>query len=898
LDAEILISTHRYQMKYNGEMFMNYKLILCAALLFCLVQIASSNGRLDTTITTTGGHQRTPRIYNATRWTGTKPVIDGILNDSCWQAGQWAGNFTQWIPREGAKPSQPTQLKVLYDDYNIYVAIRAFDSEPEKIIRKGGRRDEFNGDAVGVCFDSYFDHRTGFEFDITAAGQKADLILTNPSNGDANWDAVWYAKVGMEDSAWVGEFEIPLSQLRYSSDEDQIWGMHCWRWIDRLQEESDWEPQSSVGPGMLYLFGELHGIHGLPKSNRFEFLPYTLGKLKTFQKEPGNPFADKGRTWLGNAGIDAKIGITSNVTADLTINPDFGQVESDPSVMNISAFETYYDEKRPFFLEGKNIFSFDFDNVNLFYSRRIGHAPTYIPDVPGGEFMEYPDNTAILGALKVSGKTSDGLAIGLLQSVTGKAIATLQGSGAGKEIAVEPLTSYSIARIQQDFNQSNTVLGGIVTATNRVINDAHLDFLNRSAFTGGIDLLHQWNDKEFYITAKMVGSTINGSEDAMRGLQLSSARYYQRPDQGYIQLDTTRTRLSGYGGQVKIGKGSKGLWRYSTELDWRSPGLDLNDLGFMQIADVMKMINSVSYFVNQPISIFRTYSFGVNETSNWDFGMRYLSTVLGANVYLEFLNKWAFSTSLSYKPEALDPRLLRGGSAMLVPGLWSFNSFIRTDPSESLIFDCTYNVSSSAAGNSKYEYVQPEFSVMPLTTLKFSLSCSYASNVDNLQYVDTWSVNNTRQYILGRIEQQSLGLTFRIDCNITPELSVQYYGSPYASVGRYSQFKTVQNPRAADYQDRFILITPTLNGTVYDITNGAGSGYSFTNPDFAFSQFRSNLVFRWEYLPGSRMYLVWSHERTAFEQPGNGSVDSALRHLQGIVPTNIFLIKISYWFSV
>ena len=842
--------------------------------------------------------KRSPRVYNVVRLTGEKPTIDGILNDQCWKIGEWAGDFTQWVPREGAKPSQPTQLKILYDDNNIYVAIRAFESEPEKIIRKGGRRDEFNGDVVGVNFDSYHDHRTGFEFDVTAAGQKIDLILTNPSNGDANWNAVWYAKTGIEDSAWTAEFEIPLSQLRYSGDNEQIWGMHCWRWIDRLQEESDWEPQSSEGPGILYLFGEIHGIEGLPKSWRIEIMPYTIGKLKTFKTEPDNPFADKGRSWLGNAGLDAKIGLSSNFTADITVNPDFGQVESDPSVMNLTAFETFYEEKRPFFLEGKNIFNFDFDNVNMFYSRRIGHAPTYSPDINDDEHMKSPDNTTILSALKVSGKTSSGLAVGVLQSITNKERATLQSASTHREVTVEPLTSYSIARLQQDFAEGNTVLGGIVTATNRSINDSHLNFMNRNAYTGGLDLLHQWNDKEFYVNAKLVGSRISGSTEAISGLQSASARYYQRPDLDYIQFDSTRTQLNGYGGQLKVGKGSKGFWRYSSELNWRSPGLDLNDLGFMQTADIMKLSNSISYFVNQPVSIFRTYSIGLNETSNWDFGMRYLLTVLTTNIYLEYLNKWALSTSLSYSPEALDTRLLRGGYAMLVPRTWSVNTYARTDPSERIYFECTYNVSVSAHQSNHYSYIQPGMSVMPLTTLRVAVSVNYTSNVDNLQYVDTRAVNNNQQYILARITQHSLGATLRIDYNLTPELSLQYYGSPFASVGRYSLFKTVSNPRASDYSDRFSMLNPMQKGNTYEVYGDNGLEYSFVNPDFAFGQFRSNLVFRWEYLPGSQIYLVWSHERTANDQPGNDSADAAIHNLQNISPTNLFLLKLSYWFSI
>ncbi len=497
------------------------------------------------------------RIYTTTRLTTPKPIIDGKLNDECWKTGEWGGNFVQWIPKEGAKPSQETQFKILYDDKNIYVAIRAFDKEPHKISRKAGRRDEFIGEQAGVNFDSYHDHRTGFEFSVTAAGQKIDLILTNPMVPELDWNAVWYLKTGLEDSAWVAEYQIPLSQLRYSNDKEQVWGLHVWRWIDRLQEESDWEPQTSTSPGMLYLFGELRGIKDLPKSRRIEIMPYTLGKLKTFEKIPQNPFASKGRSWMGNVGLDAKIGLSSNFTADFTINPDFGQVESDPSVMNLTAFETFYEEKRPFFLEGKNIFNFELGDDKMFYTRRIGETPSYHPELKANQYIDYPDNTSILSAVKISGKSKNGLAVGVLQSMTEGEKADLSTNGQKSKLRVEPLTSYTVGRIQQDFHEGTTVLGGIFTATNRFINDSHLEFLNQNAFSGGIDLLHQWHDKEFFVDAKIIGSTINGSAEAIRNLQLASARYFQRPDANYMNYDPNRTSLSGQGGELKSVKAAK-----------------------------------------------------------------------------------------------------------------------------------------------------------------------------------------------------------------------------------------------------------------------------------------------------------------------------------------------------
>jgi hypothetical protein len=850
--------------------------------------------------TVTTDIKKPSRVYNTIRLTTESPRIDGVLDDACWETGEWAGDFIQWIPNEGAKPAYPTYLKILYDDKNIYVAMRAVDYEPDKISRKAGRRDQYTGDVVGVAFDSYFDHRTGFEFDVTASGQKIDAIVTNPANGDPNWNAVWMARTGMEDTAWVAEFEIPLNQLRYSNDDEQIWGLHCWRWIERLLEESDWEPQSSTGPGILYLFGEIHGISGLPKSRRIEIMPYGLGRLKTFEKEPGNPYNDEGRNWLGNAGIDAKIGISSNFTADITLNPDFGQVESDPSVMNLTAFETFYEEKRPFFLEGRNIFSFDFENANLFYSRRIGHTPTYYPVLNTNESMKYPENTTILSAIKVSGKTSKGLSVGMLQSLTANQYARIDSAGKQSEISVEPLTNYALTRVQKDFRQGNTVIGGIITSTNRFIHDPHLESLNRQAYTGGLDLLHQWKNKEFYIDARLVGSLIEGDNKAIINLQRSSARYYQRPDINYVQLDSSRNQLTGYGGSIRIGKGSVGLWRYFTEASWRSPGLELNDIGYLPTVDILRHRIYLSYFVNHPVSIFRSYSISANQNNNWDFGMRHLSSGVNLNVYLVFKNRWTLSTYANYTSRLLDTRILRGGYAMLVPAAWYNNVYAGTDPSKKVVFTINASRSASDFKSNLIYSVQPGLTITPVNTLRISMSLNYTSGLNQLQYVSTKYTNNESRYILGRLNQHTSGITFRVDYNITPELSIQYYGSPYASVGQYSEFKSVINPRASEYDARFSFLNPTINGGTYEVSenNDAEIDYTFRNPDFNFSQFRSNLVFRWEYRPGSQVYLVWSNERTNYRMPGENSVSDAMGSIYDVFPNNLFLIKFNYWFSL
>lgn len=863
------------------------------AALLCLVTIFSGAKANTLPKDSVSQANQPSRIYTTTRLTTPKPVIDGKLNDECWKTGDWGGDFVQWIPKEGAKPSQETQFKILYDDKNIYVAIRAFDKEPHKISRKAGRRDEFVGEQAGVNFDSYHDRRTGFEFSVTAAGQKIDLILTNPMVPELDWNAVWYLKTGLEDSAWVAEYEIPLSQLRYSNDKEQVWGLHVWRWIDRLQEESDWEPQTSTGPGMLYLFGELRGIKDLPKSRRIEIMPYTLGKLKTFEKIPQNPFAKSGHSFLGNVGLDAKIGLSSNFTADFTINPDFGQVESDPSVMNLTAFETFYEEKRPFFLEGKNIFRFELGDANLFYTRRIGHAPNYYPSTGTDRYIDFPDNTSILSAVKVSGKSKNGLAVGILHSLTAAENAEISTNGIKSKLRVEPLTSYTVGRVQQDFNQGTTVLGGIITATNRFINDPYLEFNNQNAFTGGVDFLHQWHDKEFFVDAKIVGSSINGSAEAISNLQLASARYYQRPDANYMDYDPNRTSLSGQGGQIKIGKGSKGLWRYSTEMNWRSPGLDLNDIGFMQMTDLVEQENEVSYFVNKPVSIFRTYSVELEQNNTWDYGMNYLFSRLEFSSKFEFLNRWMITPSFEYRNEGYDNRLLRGGESMLLPALWEGSLGFRTDMGKKFILNLSGRREKAEENAYKSSEIEATATIIPFNVLRISASVNYAQTMNDLQFVEKKVLNPQDKYILAQLDQKTLGATFRIDYNITPELSIQYYGSPFASVGKYSEFKEVTQSKAKNYNDRFNVMNSIKMGDEYVF-----GYYSVHDPDFTFNQFRSNLVFRWEYKPGSQLYFVWGNERTGWNNSSDSSVGKAIGKLKDVSPNNIFLIKLSYWFSL
>jgi hypothetical protein len=830
---------------------------------------------------------------------GERPVMDGKLNDPCWLSGNWAGDFIQWIPNEGANPAFPTYMKILYDDKNIYVALRAVDYEPEKIQRLPSKRDEFAGDVMGICFDSYHDYRTGFEFYVTAFGQQYDGILSNPWNGNPNWNAVWQAKSNTEDTAWTVEMEIPLNQLRFSDAVNQVWGLHCWRRIARLQEESTWEYQSLTGPGMLYLFGNLLGIEGIQKTRHIELMPFVLGKLHTYEKTPNNPFNRSGRNVYGNIGLDANIGLSSNFTVDLTINPDFGQVESDPSVINLSAFETHFEEKRPFFMEGMNFFDFGFDHTNVFYSRRIGDSPSFIPELIENQYARMPDYNRIIDAEKLNGKTSKGLSVGLLHSFTDKEYATLNIEGINQKVVVEPFTNYMVVSIRQDFNKGNTTIGGIATSVNRSINNSNLMFLSQDAYTGGLELFHQWKDKEYYLNTKIVASQIKGSKNAISELQLTSARYFQRPD--HYRFDSKRTILSGFGGNVKIGKGSKGRWRYSTEISWYSPGLELNDVGFLNKVDMFNQNNTLSYFINQPTDYFRKFSIEVNQFNNWDFDFNHLASGIELNGDFELLNKWNASFMSAYKSEFMDQSILRGGHSMLIPANYDARLTLGTDRSKKTIFKLNSHFSTSAKTSFQYFSSNPGITVRPFKVIKVSLDMNFSSTKNEIQFIDQALFDGYPRYVLGTINMKTAALTLRIDYNITPKLSIQFYGSPFASTGVYDDFKQVTNPTATDFSNRYMHLEGNAKkGNVYLIDENLDNiiDYTFSDPDFNFFQYRSNLVFRWEFKPGSNIYLVWSNERTDNISPDEYTLYDTFNRLSIVHPVNYFQIKFNYWFSL
>ncbi|MBL7074591.1 carbohydrate binding family 9 domain-containing protein [candidate division KSB1 bacterium] len=850
------------------------------------------------------------KVYVATRVNPYPPIIDGHLDDPAWAAVDWKGEFIQREPYEGKEPSQETAFKILYDDKNVYVGIRAYDTEPAKIDQRMSRRDDLDGDIVGIQFDSYFDHRTAFTFIVNTGGVKCDGVFTNDGeNEDFSPDPVWYVKTATDDQGWTAEMQIPLSQLRFGNQKDQIWGLQVARYLFRKEELSLWQFIAKDAPGWVHLFGELHGLRGIKTPRRIELLPYSVGRLQTFQKEEDNPFAT-GRLNSLAGGLDGKIGVTSDLTLDFTINPDFGQVEADPSEVNLTTFETFFEEKRPFFIEGKNILDFrllmgdsPFSNDMLFYSRRIGRFPQYEPDVDDDEYVKMPTNTSIISALKLTGKTHNCLSIGIMEAVTAEEKAEIDFQRQRHREVVEPMTNYFLGRLQKDYNKGSTILGGMFTVTNRNISDPQLNFLNRSAYTGGIDFSHRWKDRTYLLDIKTAFSHVRGDKEAILETQTASSRYFQRPDANYVTLDSSRIHLSGHGGTFVFGKISHGHWQYILCSTWRSPGLELNDLGYLRMADIIMQFVWVGYRIWNPISVFRRININFNQWNGWNFGREGLFAGGNINVDAQFLNYWGFGTGINREGPSLSTNAQRGGPAMRFPGGWNNWFNIYSDERKSLQLNLMGSNSWNNDGISRSQQFRPGITWRPSNALQLSFNPSYSINRDNLQYVDTIEKEDYNRYIFARLDQKTLGIVFRLNYSLTPDLSIQYYGQPFVSSGEYSQFKKITRPRADGYDDRFHIFTdseisPYEESYGIDEDQDGFDDYYIDKPDFNFREFRSNLVIRWEYTPGSTIFFVWSQGRTVEESIGDFSFRNDIQDLFDIYPHNVFLIKLNHWFSL
>lgn len=856
------------------------------------------------------------KTYTTSR-TVTPPIINGDLGDEAWAAGEWSGDFWQYEPDEGAPVSQKTEFKLLYDDDNLYVAIKCHDSAPDSIVSRMTRRDDTDGDEVTVMIDSYFDQRTAFGFAVSAAGVKADRVWTEDGmNSDESFDPIWYVKTGIYEWGWAAEMRIPLTQLRFAEKSEQVWGLEVFRRIYRHSETNMWQPIARNASGMVRFAGLLKGLSNIRPRTLFDMTPYGVASFESYEGEAGNPYLD-GSDLRGNIGLDAKIGVTNNMILSLSLNPDFGQVEADPSEVNLTAFESYFREQRPFFIEGKNITDYglgigggDEGNDNIFYSRRIGRSPRLNHSAGEGEYAHTPGFTPIIGSAKLTGKSSGGLSVGIIEAVTAKVNTRIFDPADDETIhkTAEPLTNYTIGRVQKDFSGGKTIIGGMITSTLRSLDAETEDYFHRSATTGGIDFTRYFGNMNYIFQIRSAFSHVAGTEAMIGRTQRSVIHNFTRPGADYLEYDPYRTSLSGFGGNLMAGK-IGGNWQFLYLSAWKSPGFELNDVGYMQVADQYLGVGVINYNIYKPFSIFNRMSFGTNLIHMMDFGGNTNVAGISQSWNARYTNQWGTFLSFQLNSRETDNHFLRGGPAMKMPGQIYIGGSIDSDWRKKLTGEAGFRYFKTFQDVRTSYSLSFELEYRPFSTLTLSAEPEWSTTNNLMQYVATMSVTSgvyTPRYIFASIEQKILSVSLRIDYNITPELTIQYWGQPFFGSGKYTDFKRITDPLANDFGDRYELLSSgklsyAIKDRIYNIDENLDSfgDYSFRNPDFSVSEFLHNLVIRWEFLPGSTAYLVWSQSRDY--QTGNGLYDIQRQSYDLFnltKPHNVFLVKFSYRIGV
>lgn len=857
----------------------------------------------------------------------TQPVIDGVIDEALWDTLQWRSDFVQYKPLEGALPSQKTEFKVLYDDNDIYVAIRAMDTAPDSISNRITARDDIDGDEVGVIFDSYHDQKTAFCFFVSAAGVKRDYISVDDGmEEDETWDPVWYVKTRLWDWGWSAEIRIPLTQLRFAKDKTSTWGMNVQRTIYRLSETEMWQPIPRNASGYAHLLGELKGITDIRPRKQFDLIPYAVTKIETSEPVMGNPWHD-GSDFKTNAGLDARIGLSNNTIVSMTVNPDFGQVEADPSEVNLTAFETFFPEKRPFFIESNNITSYNIGlgsgsvgNDNLFYSRRIGRAPHLSPALNTNEVSYTPIATPILGAAKVTSKSPGGLSVGIVEALTTgvetKILDTV--TGIRRRVTAEPMTNYTVGRIQRDLNGGRTVIGGIITNTTRFKDSFSDNYLSRSATTGGIDFTRYLGKMNWIIRLRSAFSNITGSENAIAITQTSSVHNFARPGAGYLSYNPHRTSMTGTGGSLLAGKlgGNLQILYFG---NWKSPQFELNDLGYLQIADRYTGSFIFNYNIYKPKGIFLHNTYSGNFAHVFDFGgtlQQLAESVLWNACYK---NLWETDINIQTSGTRVSNSLLRGGPSIKLPGYLYLSAVAETDKRKKMSAEAALIYKAGYQNRSEESrIISLEVNYRPSPSFFFNVEPSADIEHNELQYVTKVNYNNDPSqpvYIMATLDEKVLSFSLRAEYNITPELSVQYWGQPFICTGRYTDFKNAQNTLSDNYGERFHTFSPRISEVsageiyykpeyrAYMIYEGGEAdsnlSYYFSNPNFSFSEFLSNLVVKWEFRPGSVAYLVWSQTRDYVTSDSSFEPASQFSDLfSKNKACNVFLVKFSYRFGL
>jgi hypothetical protein len=845
--------------------------------------------------------------------------VDGRLDEAAWATAEVGSGFVQQRPRSGQPATDPTEVRVLVDGEAIYVGARMLDAHPDSIAAQLARRDASGiySDWFQVVIDSYHDRRTGYRFGVNPMGVQKDVFHSNDSNEDADWDAVWEAAATRDSLGWTAEMRIPLSQLRYgkvAAGTEPVWGINFLRDVARRDERSYWSQIPNNYAGFVSREGELRGLAGLGTPRRLELQPYTSARLA---REPGthaDPFFRQ-NALHGSVGADVKYGLPAGLTLTGTINPDFGQVEVDPAVVNLSAFETFFPEKRPFFVEGSDIFSFgniqafnNFGAPTFFYTRRIGRSPHH--DLANSfQFVDQPQQSTILGAAKVSGKTPGGLSVGVLDAVTAREDARFVGDdGLTHGAPVEPMTNYFVGRLRHDYHAGNTVIGGLVTAANRDMAGGEFDAdVRRNAYVGGADFEHAWANRLWTLTGFLSGSRVSGTPGALLLTQRSSARYFQRPDADYLRVDSSRTSLLGRDGALAIQR--SGSYDLSVAYQETSPGFETNDLGFQGNADRRSVSTFIGRRVNTPNRVFRDHTYYAFTNHQWNFGGDYLFDGYAVAAQGTFKNLWFVGGDVRYYGRTLNDRLTRGGPLAANPRQVTTSLNWSSDPRKRLSANGNLSVAEKGdAGHSREGSVS--LLLRPSSSVQVSVGPGLTRDLNRGQFVrsvadEAASATFGRRYVFGDVDQTTLSMDTRLDWTFTPKLSLQLFAQPFVSSGKFSNYKEFLRPRDYDFavygRDRgTIARTVDAEGNASYTVDPDGAGpaesFAFGEQSFTVRSLRGNAVLRWEYHPGSALFVVWQQQRDGFDP--DGSFDGHdVRHVFTEPAHNVFLIKATYWLS-
>ncbi|HEX3482638.1 MAG TPA: DUF5916 domain-containing protein [Kofleriaceae bacterium] len=846
---------------------------------------------------------------HAVRRTGAI-AIDGRLDEADWAAAPRQGGFVQRFPRDASKPSLDTRFAVLYDDEAIYVGVWADDPRPDLIRALLTRRDvDAPADAVMVAIDSYHDRRTAYAFQLNAAGVQRDVLLFDDVSSDDTWDAVWTGDAARTATGWTAEYRIPLSQLRFPRGDTQEWGLQVVRTIGRTGEQDAWSPWPRSTPQVVSKFGVIDGVDHLRPALRLELMPYATAGVDRKPVAAGDPI-DQRYNLRRSVGLDVRYGLGPAFTLSATINPDFSQVEADPSKINLTANELFFAEKRPFFLEGVDLFklpigSTDSSVETAFYSRRIGAAPAP-PDIPY-DFLDAPAATTIYGAAKLTGKTASGWSVGVLDAVTGQeaaetfTAATPGTPGVRAEPVVAPLTNYAVARIKRDLGEGRTSIGASATAVDRDLAGTGLEaVLHDQAYTAGAQLQHRWADNAWTADVNVIGSWVHGSQDAIALTQQSAVHYFQRPGATELHFDPARTSLSGLAAKWQLGQfGDTPHWRFGITGELQTPGLELNDAGYQVNTDRVVPDAVVQYHDDAPGAHLLNWGLNVDAFTIHTFEARLVKLGLEGSANAQLANYWRLSVFGYTDRTRWSINALRGGPALRYDPESGGSASVTTDTRAPVWFSLAVSGSRNLTSGRYDSEVDLGATIQALPNLDLFAGPSLYVRDDPLQYVaEVADPGGPSHFVLARIHETDASLTLRLNWTFSPSLALQAYAQPFLASGRYDQFKDVDHPDASRYADRFRVLAPGS----YAFTGGADPGsaaLSFDRPDFNFRQLRSTVVLRWEYRPGSAVLAIWTHGRTsdAFDD-GRVRIGRDLAELARTPGEDVVLVKLSYWIGL